>query len=97
MNYPEILFAITLGSFCIGILHRVWSISTAVSTIQHSFEKQDIRLENLVALHELGFNGFKERVDHTAARLRREITEVNVRVEDLESFMAKTTEFNRRR
>ena len=98
MNKNEsILFTITVLSFGAGLLHRVWLMSTAVAEMRHNLEKQDIRLENLNDLHEAGFNGFKERIEHFTNRTRGEIGELNKRLEDVESYLTKSTDFIRRR
>lgn len=97
MNQNEILFAVTLISFCIGILGKAWQLSASVAEMKHSFQVQDIRLENLAALHDTTFTGFRERIDHSTSRLRGESDDLSKRVEDLEAYLTKTTEFIRRR
>lgn len=97
MTQPEVLFTLTLLSFCAGVLHRVWSMSTAVAEMRHSFELQDIKLAHLTDMHELGFKGFQERIEHSSRRYNQEIADIDQRLDDVESFLTKTTEFNGRR
>jgi hypothetical protein len=98
MNKAElILFSITVLSFGAGLLHRVWLISSAVSDVRHNLEKQDIRLENLNNLQQAGFTGFKERIEHFTVRTRGEAGEIDKRLDDVEGFLTKTTDFTRRR
>ncbi len=71
--------------------------STAVAEMRHNLEKQDMRLENLSLLHDAGFQGFKERIEHASARTREELNEQNRRLEDIEGYLTKSTDFTRRR
>lgn len=91
-----IVFAITLISFCGSVLYNVWRISASVSTMRHSLEKQDLRLEHLVDSHTLTFNGLRERNEHSISRLRGELEELSDRQEDVENFLQKNTAFEKR-
>lgn len=95
MSQTEIIFIISFASFCIGVLHRVWLMSMAVASMRHSFEVQDIKLAHLGDVHVLAFNGFRERMEHTANRHKQEVEKMEDRLDDIEGFLTKSTEFNR--
>ncbi len=99
---------IGLLSFCIGTISVVWRASNAVSRmkcelrdainrVETDLTIKDLKLQNLQDVQVLSVNGFREKIEHFVSRTRGEIAENNKRLEDLESFLTKTTDFVRRR
>jgi hypothetical protein len=97
MKPETIALFISMTSFAVGILHQVWRISQAVSAMRHNLEKQDLRLEGLSDRQVLAFNGYKEKIEHFINRTRSELKDIDVRLQDAEHFLTKTTEFTKRR
>lgn len=56
----------------------------------------DERLENLQNIQQLGFKGFEERFNHFSERAKREIEKIGDRLNDVEGYLTKKTEFQKR-
>ena len=97
MNKLETLVLVTtLFSFCASVLYQVWKISSAVSEMRYGLEKQDMRLESMNDVQTLAFNGFREKIEHFVTRSRGESREFSQRLESVENFLVKSTEFEKR-
>ena len=97
MTQAQILFAVTLLTFAIGILGRVWMSAIALSEMKNDLKMQTRELGYLAELHQTAFQGFVEKIDHSTNRFKGEIEDIKRRLEDLEGFLTKSTEFTRRR
>ncbi|NDJ16791.1 hypothetical protein [Myxacorys almedinensis] len=91
-----VIFAISFLSFCSMITMSVWKSAASVSRIQHNLEKKDILLESLQDKLTLHFNGLKERFEHFAQRSRGEVQALEKRVQQMERFLQKSTNFDPR-
>ncbi len=99
---------IGLVSFCVGTIAAVWRASSAVAKMQCELRDainrvetdltiKDLKLQNLQEVQVLSLNGFRKKIEHFIARTRGEIADHDRRLDDLEAFLTKTTDFVRRR
>lgn len=76
---------------------RIDGLSNLIVGLRHDFELRSKEVEHLDDRYELSVNGLKEKIDHISTRTRNEIERLTVLATDLESFLAKTTEYEPRR
>ena len=102
-----ILFLVSMASSTAAAMIFVWKIGLAVAGMKATLKEQiananfdrklnDERLEHLQDELELGFNGLREKFEHFSTRSRSESSELSKRLESVENFLVKTTEFEKR-
>lgn len=102
---PEI--AITILQFIVLILPiagLVWHASAMRAALKaditenaHRLDLIEAHFEDLNDRYVLAFNGLREKVEHIRERSANEERRQSERLTDVESFLEKTTNFNRRR
>lgn len=106
LKTETVAFSITFFSFCITIITVVWKLSSSVSNmkadlkelvinVKHDLDLKGSKLEHLDDNLVLSFNGLREKFEHFSTRSRTEVNELNRRLQDVEEFLAKKTEFER--
>ena len=68
----------------------------AIQTLEHRVNILQSRVENLEDKIDLGLNGMRELVEHKTIRLSNTTDRHVDRLEDIEQFLSKTTDFNKR-
>jgi hypothetical protein len=81
----------------ISIAGTVWKFSASFSEMRHKLEKKDLEIECFIEKQELLQNGLRENFKHFSERSRGEVGVVSDRVSQVEEFLSKTTDFQRRR
>jgi uncharacterized protein YoxC len=106
LKTETVAFAIAFLSFCFSIIAAVWKVSTSLSTmktdlkelvinVRHDLDLKSAKLDHLDDTVILGINGLREKFEHFSTRSRTEVNELNRRLQDVEEFLAKKTEFER--
>ena len=68
----------------------------AIQTLEHRVNILQSRVENLEDKIDLGLNGTRELIEHKTIRQSNTLDRHTDRLEDIEQFLAKSTEFNKR-
>ncbi|PZV19200.1 MAG: hypothetical protein DCF22_00600 [Leptolyngbya sp.] len=68
----------------------------AIQAVEHRLALLQSRIENLEDKVDLGFNGTRELIEHKSTRLFNTTDKHSDRLDDVEQFLVKSTEFNRR-
>ena len=96
-----ILGFIALSVPIIGSLWRVFAIreklQTEILVNRHRIELLEQQISHLVNQQTLALNGLTEKVQHVHDRTLHAEGNLNFRLEDVESFMEKSTSFTKRR
>lgn len=104
MSTAEISWAV-LGfiSFLIPIVAALWkgfnviaSLRSELLQIRHDNAVENLRIDHLQQSLDLSINGVLERISHYTTRSRSESEKFDKRLGDLEGFLTKSTEFERR-
>ena len=67
-----------------------------IRDVKDSLEKKDILLESIHDKTAIGVVQLKERIEHSSNRLKAELKELTMRVNGLEGFLIKTTDYKER-
>lgn len=81
----------------ISLVLTIWKISASFSEMKHRLELKDHEIESFLDRQELILNGLRENFHHFSERFRKEGTDVEDRVGQVESFLYKTTDFQRKK
>ena len=68
----------------------------SIQALDHRLAIMNSRIENLEDKVDLGLNGTRELVEHKSVRQSNTLDRHTDRLEDIEQFLAKSTEFNKR-
>ena len=68
----------------------------AIQALEHRVAILQSRVENLEDKIDLGLNGTRELIEHKTVRQSNTLDRHTDRLEDIEQFLAKTTDFNKR-
>lgn len=103
MAESTIVSILTGVLFLLPLIGALWRIFRIKEELQDQIQKLEHRLallsaeqEHMSDRQELGFNGFRERIEHTASRLRQDTDRSNQRIDQVENFLAKTTAYEKR-
>jgi hypothetical protein len=67
------------------------------NSVEQNFALLREHTAHLDNVQQLAINGLKERIDHQTGRLSRDTASLQSRLEDIEGYLAKNTEFNPRK
>jgi hypothetical protein len=81
----------------VSLAVTIWKVSTSFSEMKHKLELKDKEIEAFLDVQELVLNGLKEKFDHFSNRFRGEVGAVDHRLIQLEDFLTKTTDYQRRK
>ena len=98
---------ITFILFVMALAGALWKIfnflsgmkdelKTDIWKVRESLEKKDQSLESLHDKTVLGVTQLREKIDHNTTRLRDEIKEIKMRLNDVEGFLIKSTDYKER-
>lgn len=100
MFLREILLSIVFVLPILGLLWKIFQVREkvydAIQNSDHRIAMIEQRLDNLRDKIDLGLNGNRELIEHKATRLSTTTDKQGDRLDDLEQFLVKTTEFTRR-
>ena len=68
----------------------------SIQALDHRLAIMNSRIENLEDKVDLGLNGMRELIEHKTIRLSNTTDRHVDRLEDIEQFLAKSTDFNKR-
>lgn len=81
----------------VSLALTIWKVSAYLSEMKHRLELKDQEIESFLDQQELILNGLKENFKHFSERFRGEVGVVSDRVTQVEDFLTKTTDFQRRK
>jgi hypothetical protein len=81
----------------ISLIATIWKVSAAYAAMKHELELKDKEIEAFLDKQELIINGLQEKFGHFSNRFRGEVEAVSGRVSQLEDFLTKTTDYERRK
>jgi hypothetical protein len=81
----------------LSIAGTIWKFSSSFSAMKHRLELKDLQIECFVEKQELILNNLSEKFKHFSDRSRGEVGTALDRVIQVEDFLAKTTDFQRRK
>ena len=94
---------LTFVAFSIPIILVLWKIFAVrekvydqLQTLEHRYHILETRLIHLEDKFDLTTNGLRELIEHKSIRFISTGDRSVGRIEDMEEFLAKTTQFNRR-
>ena len=71
-------------------------LRSEIRSVRESLEKKDILLESIHDKTAIGVVQLRERIEHSSNRLKAELKELTLRVNGLEGFLIKTTDYKER-
>lgn len=81
----------------LSLVVTIWKFSTAYAEMKHRLELKDQEIEAFLDKQELIINGLRENFKHFSDRFRGEVGGVGDRVGQVEDFLTKTTDYQRRK
>lgn len=101
---PEVTIAIlTFIAFSIPIVGGLWRVfsvreklQTQFLNLSHRLDLIESNIENLTDKQTLTLNGLREVIEHVRLRSQTEEKQLSNRLLDVEGWLEKNTEFNRR-
>lgn len=92
-----IVGVVTIGAVVVKITNSVAELRSSIvllrAEIKHLAAQRDLEIENLKLLG----NGIKERMEHINTRVSRDLKECTSATADIETFLVKTTSYEKRR
>jgi hypothetical protein len=81
----------------VSLAVTIWKFSTYYAEMRHRLELKDKEIEAFLDVQEMLINGLKEKFDHFSNRFRGEVGAVDSRIIQIEDFLTKTTDYQRRK
>jgi hypothetical protein len=81
----------------VSLAVTIWKFSSSYADMRHRLELKDQQIEAFLDQQELILNGLKENFKHFSDRFRGEVGAVSDRVTQIEDYLTKTSDFQRRK